>query len=66
MLKNIAMLLTTLVLALSAMHSFAIAPGAAQAQMQNNMQQMQQNKQQMQQNQQNMHQKKKHSQTTQE
>lgn len=46
MLKNIIMLLISLVFALSAMHCFAFGPGAGPAQMQNNMQQMQQNKEQ--------------------
>ncbi|MEO8965038.1 MAG: hypothetical protein ABI370_10255 [Gammaproteobacteria bacterium] len=53
MFKNIGILSTTLALAFCAASSFAISPGAGQAQIQNNMQNMQQNKQQMQQMQQN-------------
>lgn len=47
------MLLTSVVFTMLAFPSFAIAPGAGQAQMQNNMQEMQRNKQRIKQNQQN-------------
>lgn len=53
MFKNIGILSTSLVLAFCSVSSFAISPGAGQAQIQNNMQTMQQNKQQLQQYQQN-------------
>jgi hypothetical protein len=59
MLKNIGIVLSTLILASYTLTSFAIAPGAGQAQINNNMQQMQQNKQhiqQMKQNQKTYHQ----------
>lgn len=48
MVIKIAIIFSTLVLAAYYPPSYAIAPGAGQAQMQNNMQQMQQNKQRMQ------------------
>jgi hypothetical protein len=49
LLKNSFKLLITLILSLFAVSTFAISPGAGQAQIRNNTQQMQQNKQQMQQ-----------------
>jgi hypothetical protein len=48
MFKNIGILLTTLLLVFYTIHSFAISPGAGQAQVRNNMQELQQNKQRMQ------------------
>ena len=53
MLKNLKLLLIFIGFALFSMPSFAIAPGAGQAQIRNNMQQMQQNKQQIKMRQQN-------------
>jgi len=63
MFKNITMLLLSVVLALSAVHSIAFGPGAEHAQMQNNMQEMQQNKQRIHQHQQMMQQQKIRQQT---
>jgi hypothetical protein len=45
MFKNISIVLITAMLGFYSLLSFAISPGAGQAQMQNNMQEMQQNKQ---------------------
>jgi hypothetical protein len=52
MLKNLIVFATAILMSFYMISSFAIGPGAAQAQIQNNARQMQQNKQIIQQNQQ--------------
>ncbi|HSW70126.1 MAG TPA: hypothetical protein VLI69_08275 [Gammaproteobacteria bacterium] len=47
MLKKISMILAFLILTFNALHSFAISPGAGQAQIQNNMKVMQENQKRM-------------------